>query len=113
MNLLHRPPKPEPYLVRCDGINSQNHAGVQIKGPPDSESDVEAQQSELKDLLEDMSEVESSGDEDVNTANKSSGATPGRSSLRNKDKIFAGTVAVLMMACWLSRIPVMYIDMIR
>ena len=64
----------------------------------------------LADLLKEASESESSEDE-------KSQATPRKTKSarkpRNTYELPAGNIAVLMMACWTMRLPVMYKDFIR
>lgn len=120
MNLLRRPPQPEPHLVQQDRITAQDDVGqVDDKGRSSSsdldeeDTDKKVQESELASLLNDMSEFESSDDEDPDRVDFIGTMHPARHNLQNEDENPAGNIAVLILACWLIRVPVMYIDFIR
>lgn len=126
LNLSRRPPQPEPYLVRQDGIIPQDNVeraedgnegeGEKENSSPelDQDKDKKAQEGELTDLLKDMSEFESSDEEENPDGTDFIDAThSARYNLRNDVETPAGNIAVLTVACWLIRVPVMYIDFIR
>lgn len=79
----------------------------------DQDMNKQVQESEMTNLLKDMSEFESSDDENPDGDDFIGTTHPARHNLENEDEIPAGNVAVLMLACWLIRVPVMYIDFIR
>ncbi|KIJ56802.1 hypothetical protein M422DRAFT_149542 [Sphaerobolus stellatus SS14] len=126
LSLLPRPPVAEPYLYAKErGLDSDEHKDDSDNGEAtssssssnsDSDSGDEKGQEEtmLADLLKAASESESSEeDEPPAEAKESKTTTKGPRRVRLRYEVPAGNIAVLMMACWTMRLPVMYKDFIR
>ncbi|KAF8591519.1 hypothetical protein K439DRAFT_1326822 [Ramaria rubella] len=122
LSLLPHPPSPEPYLHTLDNggdnvssVSSKSH-DEDDPASSDSESDrKEDRETLLADLLREASQSESDGDDDAADPNgKATGkATAPTPKVRNRYEVPAGNIAVLMLACWTMRLPVMYMDFIR
>lgn len=133
LSLLPNIPEPEPYIY----AQATRDAGVVSEDPPDlrntpaptpdasspaavnggdSSSDEEPEQAqndddpEIDELMRELSEVSSSSDEEADgeSAPKASGRNDAKPS-----HVYEGpssTIAVLVVACWILRIPILYRD---
>lgn len=114
LTILPEHPPPEPYhYVHGEGIDTVNVAkdedGEKISALENSE-DVE------DDPIVAALEADTSSDEEEASSDTSD--TPNvdrrkRSPDLNKYRSLTSTIAVLALACWMLRIPIMYSDLIR
>jgi len=126
LSMLPRPPQAEPYLHAKERGDEDDDAEEKVddgKANSPSSSDTESDEDDaikpdetlLADLLKEASESESSEEEgkpqEGNPPRKETTKSAGKP--RNRYEVPAGNIAVLMMACWTMRFPVMYKDFIR
>jgi len=109
LTLLPSPPPPEPFLYAQDTGGSRHE---QQKDPEEnsevSESSTTSSESE-KD-----SESESLPEADDDSPTSLPIPTVKRRNKRTSPyEVLASTVAVLVLACWIMRIPIIYMDFIR
>jgi len=127
LSLLPSPPPPEPLLhQQATQGHVGEHASEEIdtqgeKASPDSSDPSSPQGGDIEDdadideLLRELSESSSSEDDkDDNPAQ----SRPKPEAIGHKLKSFsrngpASNIALLMVACWTSRLPIMYLDFIR
>lgn len=125
MSLLRDPPPAEPYLATQESDEEAPHENPtpkkEEKSPsPDledskaSSSDDEADNDpELDDLLAENSASESSSDGEDKMDTKSMPPAVKPKSGRHKYERPANTLAVIVLACWTLRIPILYRDLTR
>lgn len=141
--LLPNPPPAEPYIHAleqygggpaspkrtsspehaADGRQSDDKdddAGSEPSEPSSSSSssdDEEEEDPEMEKLLRENSDASSSDDEETqetpNVAPTAKGKKRRRTQIHSAYDSPAGNLAVLMVACWILRVPMMYKDLIR
>lgn len=134
LSLLPHPPPAEPYLHRLDirgetrpsspilkrnasGLSQKSSSGGHtsqedfIQDSSSESSDNSEDDSEMQELLRENSVSESSDEDVASAAPKLTGTRKStrRTSLDRYDSP-ASNIAVLMLACWTLRVPVMYDD---
>jgi RNA polymerase I-specific transcription initiation factor RRN7 len=139
LSLLANPPPPEPYLHaqegekdRKSGINpnpkdSSAHGAMNTQTLDGPSGDVNRKHSneddrsgsgddsEMEELLRENSEISSSseeGEDDYDPRNGGRAGIDGWRSARSVESL-ASTLAVLVVAFWQLRIPIMYKDLIK
>ncbi|EJD53598.1 hypothetical protein AURDEDRAFT_141641 [Auricularia subglabra TFB-10046 SS5] len=128
---LPEPPPPEPYLHAAgesapappdaDTQHSKppSDAGAESEDGDDSESQDEEDETEaaIRKLMEGVSESEDESDDGDKEANVETKRSARAEKRRKRDRTYyhipAGNIAVLVIACWLLRVPVTYMDFVR
>ncbi|KAH7914201.1 hypothetical protein BJ138DRAFT_1144338 [Hygrophoropsis aurantiaca] len=130
LNLLPNPPPPEPYhhLQDQEGPKTKPIKPSQVERTANSNQDQEsgdsgsessspseddADDAELEELLRENSEISSSSDDDRAGKHRSNTTARGKQGLVGNYDGPANNIALLVVACWIMRIPVMYMDFIR
>ncbi|KAF8913979.1 hypothetical protein CPB84DRAFT_1758069 [Gymnopilus junonius] len=116
--LLPDPPPAEPYHHAHDDPSAQDgdECGLEAKqdsehGGSDEEEKLEADEeedSELEALMRENSEISSSSDDEMPHAGAGLRYRKGRGRVAYESPM--STIAVLVVACWTMRIPVLYCD---
>lgn len=127
LSLLPSPPPPEPLLhQQATQGHVSNHtseetdaqgekASADLSDPSSSEGDDIEGDADIEDLLRELSESSFSEDD---KDDKPAQPRPRPEASGRKLKPFSGNgpvsnIALLMVACWTLRLPVMYLDLIR
>lgn len=106
LSVLPRPPEPEPWIYAQNKGGSNNQDD---KSDTDTDTDESSgSDSLLDDLLREASESDGS-----ELPESRAQETVHRSRAWRRYERPVGNIAVLMLACWMMRVPVMYADMIR
>ncbi|TDL29574.1 hypothetical protein BD410DRAFT_710126 [Rickenella mellea] len=122
LSLLDSPPPAEPYFQAEEG-NRANDADKQtteddrdkdVSGTSSSDGDKdEVDDPEMGALLMENSETEGSDDDGTAESPLKKPIFDNPATKRRKGDSPAGNVAVLVLACWTLRLPVVYTDFIR
>ncbi|KAJ7180182.1 hypothetical protein C8R43DRAFT_1084171 [Mycena crocata] len=127
LSLLRSPPPPEPYLAAQESDDEATDAnptastperegeGTEEPAPPSSDDDEPEDDPELDELLAENSASESSssdGESEVETKSMPPVAKSKRPGL-NKYEQPVNTLAVIVLACWTLRVPILYRDLTR
>ncbi|KAN0126821.1 hypothetical protein V8E52_000461, partial [Russula decolorans] len=126
LSLLPSPPPPEPLLHQqatqghvgehdSDEIDTQEKAPPDLSDPSSPEGDDIEANADIDELLRELSESSSSEDDKDDDPGQ---PRPKPDASGRKLKPFspngpASNIALLMVACWTLRLPVMYLDLIR
>ena len=129
LELLPNPPPPEPLYHQLDlgGKSQQRTTGDKgSRAVPGADSDKEAESSdsshddeeeddeEMERLMQEASESPSSSEGESNTDSaRAPNAKRAEKRHRRHLDVPASNIAILALACWTLRIPVMYQDFIR
>ncbi|KAJ7179052.1 hypothetical protein C8R46DRAFT_622631 [Mycena filopes] len=122
LSLLHDPPSPEPYL-EAEDVDSDAKDQDEQQPPSSDDGDEEMEEAEndpdLDQLLAENSASESSsdnGDDEVNTdvdrETKPTKSGRKRAGLHKYEQP-ESTLAVIVLACWTLRVPILYRDLTR
>lgn len=126
LSLLPSPPPPEPLLhQQATQVHDGDHASEEIDAqvekvspdisdPSSPEGDDIEDNADIDELLRELSESSSEDDKDDNPEQPR--PKPEASGLKLNPfsrKGPASNIALLMVACWTLRLPVMYLDLIR
>jgi len=124
LSLLPTPPPPEPLLHQQATQGNRDLDVIDLQGEKESpeqseagspESDCLEGDSEIDELLCALSESSSSEDDEDDEIEQPRSKPEG---IRGKVRPFSGkgpmnNIALLMVACWTLRMPIMYLDLIR
>ncbi|KAH7921820.1 hypothetical protein BV22DRAFT_1106975 [Leucogyrophana mollusca] len=140
LNLLPNPPPAEPYhhlqeqkgtktdpaartsTRRADSASGSSKSRERTDKSGDSGSDSssssedesgEEDDPELVELLRENSEISSSSDDESSKHHQPNATSRGQRGLVGKYDRPASNIAVLVVACWTMRVPIIYMDFIR
>ena len=111
LSLLPRPPVSEEEVygdVEEDGSDGESSSSSRSSGSSESSQDTL-----LAELMGEVSGSSSGTDDGADGGGKGKERAPRWVSARNRYEKPVGNVAVLMVACWVMRVPVMYGDIVR
>jgi RNA polymerase I-specific transcription initiation factor RRN7 len=127
LSLMRNPPPAEPYLAAHESdveapnptaSTPEKEAGsspeVLKTSSSDEESDEAENDPELDELLAENSASESSeGEDEVDTKSMPPAAKSKHTGGRHQYERPANTLAVIVLACWTLRVPILYRDLTR